>query len=203
MPNGPSRKEPGLAVEQVAEDARRVEARNAEPVDRSVGRDQGAGVAVGEEGVVGDRRKRRGRGCALLRGGSRRSRRDPGLVPAAVAGDQLLGRLGPPGALRVGVHRRRCVEQRLQNPPGLLDAVLTGEARAVTPSIAACSRTSYGVGPSPPSSANSMSRLICSGAAAPLRWASTSSLTPVLGSSFITSWSASGRRGKKPSRGGA
>ena len=44
---------------------------------------------------------------------------------------RAVGRLGPPGALRVGVHRRRGVEQRLHDPPGLLDAVLTGEARAL------------------------------------------------------------------------
>ena len=49
---------PCLAVEQRAEDARRVEARHAEPVDRSIGRDQRAGVAVGQERVVGDRRER-------------------------------------------------------------------------------------------------------------------------------------------------
>ena len=54
-----------LAVEQGAEDARRVEARHAEPVDRAVGSDEGAGVTVGEERVLGDRRERRGRGGAL------------------------------------------------------------------------------------------------------------------------------------------
>ena len=58
--------EPGLPVEQAAEDARGVEARNAEPVDRAVRRDQGAGVAVGEEGIVRDRWERRGSGGALL-----------------------------------------------------------------------------------------------------------------------------------------
>src|SRR5205809_7218557 len=57
--------EPRLAVEQAAEHARRVEARDAEPVDRAVGRDQRSGVAVGEERVVRDRRKGRRRGCAL------------------------------------------------------------------------------------------------------------------------------------------
>ncbi len=38
---------------------------HAEPVDRAVGRDERAGVAVGEERVVGDRRERRRRGGAL------------------------------------------------------------------------------------------------------------------------------------------
>ena len=50
--------EAGLAVEEAAEDARRVEARNAEPVDRAVGSDERTRVAVGQERVVRDRRKR-------------------------------------------------------------------------------------------------------------------------------------------------
>ncbi len=54
-----------LAIEQRAEHAGRVEAGHAQPVDRAVGGDQRTGVAVGEEGVVGDRRKRRGRRGAL------------------------------------------------------------------------------------------------------------------------------------------
>ena len=61
----------GLAVEQGAEHARRVEARDAQPVDRAVGRDQRARVAVRQERVVGDRRERRRRGGALRRGGGR------------------------------------------------------------------------------------------------------------------------------------
>ena len=47
----------GAAVEQRAEDARAVEARQAQPLDRAVRRDQRAGVAVREERVVGDRRE--------------------------------------------------------------------------------------------------------------------------------------------------
>ena len=47
------------AVEQRPEHARGVELRDAQPVDRAVGRDQGAGVAVGQEPVVGDRGERR------------------------------------------------------------------------------------------------------------------------------------------------
>ena len=43
--------EAGLAVEQAAEDAGRVEAGNGEPVDRSVRGHERAGVAVGEERV--------------------------------------------------------------------------------------------------------------------------------------------------------
>ena len=43
------------AVEQGGEDARRVEAGQAEPLHRPVRGDQGAGVAIGEEAVVADR----------------------------------------------------------------------------------------------------------------------------------------------------
>ena len=48
-----------LPVEQAAEHARRVEAGDAQPVDRAVRRHERAGVAVGQEGVLGDRRERR------------------------------------------------------------------------------------------------------------------------------------------------
>ena len=67
-PEGAEPKRAGLTVEERAEDGGSVEARHAQPVDRPVGRDERAGVAVGEERVVGDRRERRGRGCALRRG---------------------------------------------------------------------------------------------------------------------------------------
>ncbi len=66
-PEGREAKGAGLAVEQRTEHARGVEARHTQPVDRPVGGDQRAGVAVGEEGVVGDRRERR-RGGGALRG---------------------------------------------------------------------------------------------------------------------------------------
>ena len=56
---GPKRKKPGRAVEQRAEHARRVGPREAQPLDRPVGRDQRADLAVGQERVVGDRRKSR------------------------------------------------------------------------------------------------------------------------------------------------
>ena len=49
----------GLPVQQAAEDARRVEPRDAQPVDRAVRRDEGSRVTVGQERVVGDRRERR------------------------------------------------------------------------------------------------------------------------------------------------
>ena len=48
----------GAAIEQRTEHARPVEAGQAEPFDRAVGRDERAGMAVGEERVVGDRRER-------------------------------------------------------------------------------------------------------------------------------------------------
>ncbi len=54
------------AVEHRAEDRRRVEVRQAHPLDRSVGGDQRARVAVREEAVVGDRRER-----GVDRGGTR------------------------------------------------------------------------------------------------------------------------------------
>ena len=56
---------PRLAVEQAPEDAGRVEAWNAEPVDRAVGRNERTRVAVGQERVVRDRGERRRRGGAL------------------------------------------------------------------------------------------------------------------------------------------
>src|SRR5947209_819391 len=60
------------------------------------------------------------------------SRRDPWLVPAPEAGDQSIGAGRPPraGGVRLGVGR--LVEQRLDDPPGLLDGVLAGEVGAVT-----------------------------------------------------------------------
>ena len=64
----PERAEPeeaGLAVEQASERTRRLEAGNAEPVDRPVRCDQRGRVAVREKRVVRDRRERRRRGCAL------------------------------------------------------------------------------------------------------------------------------------------
>ena len=57
--------EPRLAVEQAAEDAWRIEARHAEPVDRPVGGDERTCMAVGEERVLRDRRERRRGGRAL------------------------------------------------------------------------------------------------------------------------------------------
>ena len=70
MPNGAKRKNPAWRSSRLGEDARRVEARHAEPVDGAVRRDERARVAVGEERVVGDRRERRGRRGALRRVGS-------------------------------------------------------------------------------------------------------------------------------------
>src|SRR5436189_5424386 len=55
----------------------------------------------------------------------------PGLVPRPVSGNQLLRLPRPPRALRVLVHWRRRVQQRLEDPPRLLDAVLAGEPGAV------------------------------------------------------------------------
>ena len=64
---GPEPEGTGLAVEQRAEHAWSVEAGDTKPVDRPVGGDQRAGVAVRQECIVGDRGKRRGHRRALLR----------------------------------------------------------------------------------------------------------------------------------------
>ena len=66
----------GAAIEQRAEDGRRVEARQAQPLDRAVGGDERAGVAVGQERVVGDRRERRAFTEAARGGRARRLRPD-------------------------------------------------------------------------------------------------------------------------------
>ena len=96
----PERAEPErarLAVQQHPEHARRVEARHAEPVDRTVRGHEGGGVAVGQEGVVGDRRERRRRRGALrggLLGGAHaatqgpRQEPRPATRPSAAAGPQ-------------------------------------------------------------------------------------------------------------------
>ena len=86
----------GLAIQQCAEDAGRVEARHAEPVDRSIGRDQRAGVAIGEERVVADRREGRGRRGALRGGGLRGLRVPAGAVGLGLRHDTTHGPRQPP-----------------------------------------------------------------------------------------------------------
>ncbi len=134
MPYGPSAHEARLAVEQAAEDARRVEGGEAEPVDRPVGRDEGARVAVREERVVRDRRERRGCGGALLRRrvGLRVAHcvtQGPCQRPKPATSSSAPSGPHEPGAY--GVDRRRRVEERLHDPPRLLDPVLPREARVV------------------------------------------------------------------------
>ena len=69
----------GVAVEDRAEHARRVEARQAEPLDVPVRRHQRARLAVGQEGVLGDRRERARRDAAVGRPlASQAGRRRPG-----------------------------------------------------------------------------------------------------------------------------
>ena len=84
----------GAAVEQRAEHARAVEARQAQPLDRAVGRDQRAGVAVREEGVVGDRRERR-----LAPGGAARRCRRPLARAGRARWRRGLRRAGPGGSI--------------------------------------------------------------------------------------------------------
>ena len=123
---------PCLAVEQRAEDARRVEARHAEPVDRPVGRDQRAGVAVGQERVVGDRRERRGSGGALRQGGFR------GLAVPACLGFLLLAVLMTPPRDRA----TRRVRRRAHPPPSGPRIPSRTHARAEARRGAAASRAS-------------------------------------------------------------
>ncbi len=158
-PEGSEAERTGLAIKQRPEDAGRVEPRHAEPVDRPVGRHQGAGVAVGEEGVVRDRRERRRhrralRHSLLLAGRGRfavsarrrlaagaglsgalllRGTHDPvqGSCQPPKSCDQPVGGLRSPGAGLVRQDPRGLLEQRAADPPGLLDVVLAGEARAV------------------------------------------------------------------------
>ena len=132
----PERPEPevaGLPVEQRAEHAGRVEARDAQPADPPVRRDQRAGVAVGQERVVGDRRERRGRGRALRPLASRSwplpapVRCPPAVGPPAVPWSQPAPvRPAPhPARVRVRATSRRlvavrgCVSPAPARPPGV------------------------------------------------------------------------------------
>ena len=93
-------KHAGPAIEQSAEHARRIEPRNAEPVDRPVGRDESARMAVRKKRVVGDRGKR-GRGSGALW-----HRRD------VARGGTLLQGLGRRSHLGAYPFRRRGSRQR-------------------------------------------------------------------------------------------
>ena len=143
----PERGEPeraGPAVEQRAEHARRVEPRDAEPVDRAVGRDQRAGVAVRQEGVVGDRSERRGRGGALRHRRHRAGRRGRGRGSGmAVALRALLGL----GCAHDATHG--CASARNPRPPApprgdptipWRTGAPAGDARATAPSPASTPR---------------------------------------------------------------
>ena len=66
QPVRPDTERAGATVEQRAENARRVEPRHAHPLDAAVRRDQRAGLAVRQERVVRDRRKRRSAGQRLV-----------------------------------------------------------------------------------------------------------------------------------------
>ena len=80
---------PRPAVEHRGEDTRGVEVRDAHPLDRAVRGHQRTGVAVGQEGVVRDRRERRGQ--ARLRSSHGRECRDRS------ARRRRCARPGPPG----------------------------------------------------------------------------------------------------------
>ncbi len=125
-----------LPVQQAAEDARRVEPRDAQPVDRAVRRDQGSRVTVGQERVVGDRRERRRHRRALRAAdvvgfGVRAHWLTHGSCHLPKPSTSPSASVGPHEPLRVRVDGRRRIQQRLEHPPGLLDPVLSGEPRAV------------------------------------------------------------------------
>ena len=91
---------PGAPVEDGAEDARRVEPRQAHPLDRAVGGDEGPGLAVGQESVGADPRE-------LLQAGLRRA----GGVPGVHGGDSTFPRTrlaGPRAGLRRPRRGPRC-----------------------------------------------------------------------------------------------
>jgi hypothetical protein len=58
-------------------------------------------------------------------------RRQPGLLPARVAADQVVRAVGSPGPAPVGPHGWRVFQQWLDDAPGLLDPVLPGEELVV------------------------------------------------------------------------
>src|SRR3954452_15802290 len=55
---------------------------------------------------------------------------DPGITPAAVAGNERRRGFGPPGAGHVGVHGRWRVEERLHDAPLLFHRVLARESHS-------------------------------------------------------------------------
>ena len=116
----PERREaegPGLAVEEASEDARRVEGGDAQPVDGAVRSDERAGMAVGQEGVVGDRRERRRCGCALRPG---RGRGDGRLLGLGFRGHRAFASLVAGSPLRY---------------PGASwpTSIVAGDGRVITP----------------------------------------------------------------------
>ena len=159
IPNGPEPEVARLAVEQGAEHARRVEAagRTASRPRRRARPGRRCGSRTGTRS-----RRSAGTATAPRRSAGDRVAHDAihGLVPAAVLGRQPVGLRRPPGSRGVRVDRRRRVEQRLHDPPGLLDPVLPGEAGAVARAArrAGAPRTAWR--PRRPASANSMSRSI-------------------------------------------
>ncbi len=116
---GPEPERARLAIEQRSEHARRVEARDAEPVDRAVRSQKRARMAVREERVVGDRREGRG------------GRRALGAV--AAAGSSLMS---PPTARASRRARQRdrppppgpTIPSRIRGPPGASRAAAASPA---------------------------------------------------------------------------
>ena len=183
IPNGPSRKVPAPRSSRVpntlGESKRGTQSQSTAPsgatsapvwqLERNAysaigGNGDGAAALCGSRGggrLAGVRGGLLGLGRALGLGGSHEAIQGP---CQPYPDTRWLAVFGPPRRFRIRVHRWRGVEQRLEDPPGLLHAVLPCEALAV-PGHCRVEEDLVGVGPSPPSWANSMSRLICSGAA--------------------------------------
>src|SRR5690606_28749956 len=189
------------AVEQAAEQARRVEPGYAQPVHRPVLGHQRAGVAVGQEGVVADgwkrRRLRRPRSRATRPHGHEihgaRQPPNPSASASAAAGPQVPSAYGWTGG---GESSSGWKIRHFSSTSSCRTNLV------LSPRIAASSRTSYAVGPSPGRVAF---RVPPSGPGASARRASSVIRNPVTGSNLTTSWSGSGSRscGKvSPSLGG-
>ena len=99
---GSKTKGSGAAVEQRAEDTFAIKTRQAEPLNGAVGCDQCACVAVREERILGDRRKRRATIPSSLCGGHSGRRGLPASAAAASAGARRRWRRrGCPSARRL------------------------------------------------------------------------------------------------------
>ena len=138
----------GATVQQRPEHARRVKPRDAQPVDRPVGRHQRARMTVRQERVVGDRRERRRRRGAL------RHRRAPLGAPRSAGRRRaswplfllpcVAGLMTPPTG-GASAHNRPgpCPPPQAPTTPSRTDAPAV-DARAAAPSPASTARRRLG-----------------------------------------------------------